>query len=1578
MKKRGFVSRFLALFLCFIMTFSLTISNAENEGDLVVNTDLPDGAVVVVENQSETPKEEPLVVEATAEPDPEPTEAPTAEPTAEPTPAPTEVPTVEPTMEPTAEPTEVPTVEPTMEPTAEPTMEPTAEPTEVPSAEPTAEPTLEPTEVPAEEPKVEPTEEPNVDATEEPEAEATEAPKEIFKVSVRFVDDDSTEIRNRLDREVVSGGSFYLRQDYKLPEVEGYEPYRIKNAETKENFWEISRFKEFIAVANIEHDVTFYVYYRPVAEATVEPTTEPTSEPTEEPVVEPTTEPTSEPTEEPVVEPTTEPTSEPTEEPVVEPTAEPTPVPTEEPVVEPTTEPTSEPTEEPVIEPAEGDEDELMQSTMMLLSAFALPSEANGEKVYAVVCDGVLLGKYAPGAIVNLTVPTKSGYDFIGWKVVCSKSVTITGNQFTMPDAPVGVVSQWKAQTHQIAIYYITGSGANLYEAKFSEVMSGSSFTLDGSYQIPAIEGYTATSIKHGSDVYTNISDYMNIIKVDNVQNDEVFQVVYEPADTSYVVKHYRQDLNGNYPEELMESENFSGKYGDVVEITPHVKSYAGFSWRGFAIEEATSITLAGSNNEIKIYYSREQYRLFYVDGASTLWYDVKYEENVNIGEKFGVPAPRADAVFIEWVTDDTSIKIADGSFKMPAHDVVFNSKWKPNETASYHVYYYIESVESANKWTRDNHRNGSGDTNPSNDADYQFHGSVKLTGATNAVVEKDVVTANANGVVDTAHFTYSKMDEGVTINPDGTTIVKVYYRRNVYYYEFRYYIKNSSNRPLYTWDGHNQGRLFYKYEADLTDAGITNSWPYNGNGGRPIQWVQDAGGNNLPAISAPTSANLGYNYTIYHNGEASHAMGFKYIKQNLNGQYASDSESGVLVQFFYKYDQKLSITLRAYRCPEGFSFERYTTDGGKSGTIPPVSQWPDNNGSPGFLVEDSSCNWATIYFSRNKYTISFSNGNNVVATTAPIYYQADVPNASNANVPSFETLGIPDAFKVGYEFAGFEDSNNSAVYAGSTPAEAYESFIAVNGTMPARNILLTAKWKLKTYKVNFYKDVASIATGSTLMSEQIVEYSKLVPAAPETPTRLNYDFGGWYYRDVNGVEKPWIADATRVSADMDIYAKWNASEQVITDITVIHRYLADDKVTVVDEVTETKQGVVGSTVTIEALQRDGYFPDFAAQNCEVKDEDNVVVFNYVPIEEVEYTVYYVDENGNNLISPVVKITKNMIVTENYVYIPNCTPRVIAQELRVTANPEDNVITFVYDVVGTTEYTIKYWQEQLDGSYLEVEADRLVISEVRYYTEVSVTAEQKKEYPGYSFNEGISNLTAWLMPGEEVILNLYYDLKEHTVTYKYSATIDGVTMPELPATQTHKFGETVFAESNNLTIEGKPEYVFKGWYREGDAVPVEVTSFEMPDEDVVLYGYFELSEYYITVEWTREDGVYHGGTYTWDCVKLEYVHDTTQAGWSVEPYVKCVVKNYGSKAVNLDFSANVDKWAKYFGTNGNPFEDISTVRLAGESEYTFEFRNDIELKWNYDVLNAEAYAVAIGGTPTVEENTFQLNITKAE
>ena len=59
------------------------------------------------------------------------------------------------------------------------------------------------------------------------------------------------------------------------------------------------------------------------------------------------------------------------------------------------------------------------------------------------------------------------------------------------------------------------------------------------------------------------------------------------------------------------------------------------------------------------------------------------------------------------------------------------------------------------------------------------------------------------------------------------------------------------------------------------------------------------------------------------------------------------------------------------------------------------------------------------------------------------------------------------------------------------------------------------------------------------------------------------------------------------------------------------------------------------------------------------------------------------------------------------------------------------------------------------------------------------------------------------------------------------------------------------------------------------------------------------------------------------------MHDTSTAGWSTTPYVKATVKNYGSKAVKLDFEANIDLWAKFFADGGNPFNNLSTVTLEG-------------------------------------------------
>ncbi len=1289
-----------------------------------------------------------------------------------------------------------------------------------------------------------------------------------------------------------------------------------------------------------------------VTEPTVEPTSEPATEPTVEPTSEPTVEPTVEPTSEPVVEPTVEPATEPTETfnvyiyfmdmsgkylcnryekevisgesfklgnsyelpyvngytpvklenettgehsynigefkkfftidnvnremklfvfyDVVEATAEPT--------AEPTSEPTTEPDVDPNFEAQYGD----LYGVMLLAGAF----EVSTDGVYAVVCDGVMIGKYAPGQTVTLTVPTKDGYDFTGWKVVCSEAVTISENSFTMPSAPVGIVSQWKAQTNQIAIYYVTTSGTRLYDADFSTVLRGSSFDLSDGFTLPAVDGYTATSIKHNGTTYTNISDYKDIIKVDNVANDEVFYVVYEPADTTYTVKYYLQNFDETYTE-TTDSFTKNGKFGETVLASSNVKDYAGFTWNGE--EDEITLTSNSESNLINIYYTRNTYKLNYQHGSETETIYVKYGETVDTAT-LGTPV-RVGYTFASWkYADETAVP---QSFAMPAHDVTLIAAWDP-ATVSYMVYYWQETLASAN--------------NVDEIEGYDFVESESFTATTGSSV-------NGTNTKSFTGFEFHHGDENVTVVADGSTIVNVYYSRSWYKYEFY-----KDSRLYHT--------LNYKYGANLAEEPY--DWPVISG----YRW----GRSTSNTYGCPKYAVEAENVTLYAYTTSKTA--------NLYGWY----EDGTVELLNTWASEPSEWSASQKYTPEGYTAYYYGTDN-------PLPQTPD-----GTQVFPTGSDGDTYYgywvsLKKNTYTLTLNNGESDIGSHAYLY-DADISNA-------LSDMGIsevtPPTAYAEYEFDGW--------------TWMHQAYSLEGKKMPASNMVLVASWKAPVYTVNFYDD----ETMANLIHTEQVERGKTVTQHPANPEKENREFIGWFYLD-GDTEKLYV-EGKIINSSIDVYAKWIVSDEIKAQVTIVHNYYEGDGTTLIKTEQDTEQGIVNKTLTAYARSENGFYPDVLSQNILVGENasENILTFNYTQMTDVQYTVHYVDGEGNKIISDKVATTSQLIIVEEYVYIPSATPRILAQELRLTSNPENNVLTFVYDVEGTTSYTIMYWQEQLDGGYAEVEADRIVVSDARYYTQVSVTSEQMKSYEGFEYDASISNTSEWLMPDEVVVLNLYYNRNEFTVSYMYTNTIDGVTMPELPESKTYKFGAEVTVADNNLSIEGAPWYEFKGWYRQDDTVETVVTSFEMPSSDVVLYGYFELVEYYITVEWTHEDGYYHGGTYSWNCKTLEYVQDTTKAGWSTTPYVKCVVKNYGTKAVNLNFEADVDKWESYFKSGTNPFKNLETVRLEGGATYTFEFRNDIELQWDYDKLNDEAADIAINGKSATEEtNSFSLDVFKAD
>ncbi|MBP3586196.1 MAG: InlB B-repeat-containing protein, partial [Paludibacteraceae bacterium] len=95
---------------------------------------------------------------------------------------------------------------------------------------------------------------------------------------------------------------------------------------------------------------------------------------------------------------------------------------------------------------------------------------------------------------------------------------------------------------------------------------------------------------------------------------DKTFTAKWNPnTNTPYVVKHYRQALDGTYPAALMETENLTGT--TAASVTPAVKTYLGFT------SPATkTVTIAADGSTVvEYYYTRNKYTLTWVTDGNAL-----------------------------------------------------------------------------------------------------------------------------------------------------------------------------------------------------------------------------------------------------------------------------------------------------------------------------------------------------------------------------------------------------------------------------------------------------------------------------------------------------------------------------------------------------------------------------------------------------------------------------------------------------------------------------------------------------------------------------------------------------------------------------------------------------------------------------------------------------------------------------------------------------------------------------------------------------------------------------------------------
>lgn len=435
---------------------------------------------------------------------------------------------------------------------------------------------------------------------------------------------------------------------------------------------------------------------------------------------------------------------------------------------------------------------------------------------------------------------------------------------------------------------------------------------------------------------------------------------------------------------------------------------------------------------------------------------------------------------FDSWYTDKEMTNKFESDNDL-SDDLTLYAKWNPSSNVSYTVIHWLENADDDN---------------------YSLAASESKSGITGSKTEATAKTYV--GFTSPA----AKDIEQETIAGDGSTIVNVYYKRNMYEVKFSSY--------SYTdWRGHSHPgteytslRITAKYGANISDK-----WPtYNGSS----TWSTNDNENKGPyQVNIQTMPLGGANFYGPKTGRGSETA-YYYVESLTGGKYElhhSDTTPGT--GYSVTDEDRYPIT--------GFTFKTYTAKQG--------GNWFD-----GYYEKYDG---ARFYYTRNSYNIVFINGGAEDKTLSKKYQQ----DISDANYTPTAPAG-----KVGYEFAGWYDNE-------LCEGTAYNF---TSKTMPANNITLYAKWEAPTFTVTVYD-----ADKETILKtfENVSLRRTINKDDMPTVTLADGDtFLGWTYEDGT----PFNFN-TAITKDIDLYARiGNKAGYSVT-------YVVDSSITVQETVDAQK-----------------------------------------------------------------------------------------------------------------------------------------------------------------------------------------------------------------------------------------------------------------------------------------------------------------------------------------------------------------------------------------------------------------------
>ena len=321
---------------------------------------------------------------------------------------------------------------------------------------------------------------------------------------------------------------------------------------------------------------------------------------------------------------------------------------------------------------------------------------------YTLTAEGVAYTFYY-GAAVSVADPVKEHYTFAGWEpelpetmpahdVTVAAKWTEDGADYTAYDAAVKAAQAKKAETDYDKTY--TAESRAALDAALAEKVSGKKYSeqnvVDAATKaindaIAALElmTYTATFYVDGAVratvqakvgeqiakpddpakegyVFTGWDPAVGVMGTEDVS----FNAQFTAGAVSYKVETYVMGLDGQYG--AAETKTVPATTGAAVSVEPEARE-------GFTVADnsvLSGVVAADSSLVLKVYYSRNQYKLS-VDGVES---DVYYGAALNIA----APAAREGFTFTGWNVEVPA--------NMPASDLTLVSQWSEND-ADYTAY---------------------------------------------------------------------------------------------------------------------------------------------------------------------------------------------------------------------------------------------------------------------------------------------------------------------------------------------------------------------------------------------------------------------------------------------------------------------------------------------------------------------------------------------------------------------------------------------------------------------------------------------------------------------------------------------------------------------------------------------------------------------------------------------------------------------------------------------------------------------------------------------------------------------------